>query len=1185
MFDEYFNPPPIAVSPVQEAAAPRVVVLANSPVSTSIDQDALSISIPSSQEHEQSLIISQGFEESPKTPTFHDDLLNESPNEDSTPQGSSSNVRQIHTPFEHLGRWTKDHPIANVIGDPSCSVFTRKQLETDAMWCYFDAFLTSVEPKNFKQAMTKPSWIDAMQEEIHEFERLKVKTDESGGVLKNKARLVAQGFRQEEEYENSTKWHVKKGFLNGEIKEEGKPVDATLYRGMIGSLMYLTASSLDLNHAVCLCARIPLYCDNKSVIALCCNNVQHSRAKHIDIRYHFIKEQVENGIRIDLTLENENEDPVDFTMGTTFQVVLDDTCTHSMFLLFSSRSVSYLGDRFINDVVVDQMHQPWRTFAALINKLSLSGKTSGLDKLRLQSSNHLGHYFYKSHSPLKKQTWNAHSKDDYVGCSQRLLENSKKPFTRRKCELAPETKVFVKKAFGKKSTKRKRLKTPAKKSASKPAIGIVIKEPPVETKSKRKEKEKVDVAHGKGIELLSEVALSEKSQIKEARKKSLRYFHKTHPSGSGTIDEKPPSVEKITPTITSEGTGDKLRVPISEQEDFNQENESEDDEMKSDKEQGMDDTTDQFGDDADASLEEPTVTATGIVQEQVVEDAHVTISNVSKKTKVPVTSSSRSYDLVFPEIITDFSQNHSSIIDTLHILTPIKTTPTPPSTIETTNPLSNLLDFSSVFRLNDRITALEKEVADLKKDPLHTQVTSLVDSHLDIRLGETKKEFMNFLSESLMTRIKEQVKDQPPQILPQEVFNFALLVIEKLIKESRDEVTLAKVSSQPQSTYEAASTLTEFELKKILLEKMEKSESYLTDPKHRYCYDGLKKSYALNKDFFYSYDVYSLRRGRKTTRRIKINTSDLDQSRVQKRKLSKDAEPTTEPKKKDSMSGSSKGTKSQPKSYGKSVQSEKPVFEVADSDLPQDQEGNMGDNKDEPRDETTSRRDWFKKPTPPQEPTDPDWMCKDDLGWSNSKLDYDLVSSFYFYDKSLKDFDELMSTPIDFFRVYHIGENNVSPSMPLQEVCNQEESIFYKTDLVVTFVSLNRLTNLLGDDVVDFAIALRIKRHPYTPYKDPQGFIYVDDIGRNRLMRTDELYKFSDGTLTRLLSSLEDITKNIDMTYLPKRRWSNLEKKRAHFMIKDINKLLKERRMMRSLEKFISGRLYGTDLRLLQRTI
>ncbi|GKD78347.1 hypothetical protein Tco_1340968 [Tanacetum coccineum] len=58
MFDEYFNPLPIAVSPVQEAAALRAEVLADSPVSTSIDQDAPSTSIPSSQEHVQSLIIS-----------------------------------------------------------------------------------------------------------------------------------------------------------------------------------------------------------------------------------------------------------------------------------------------------------------------------------------------------------------------------------------------------------------------------------------------------------------------------------------------------------------------------------------------------------------------------------------------------------------------------------------------------------------------------------------------------------------------------------------------------------------------------------------------------------------------------------------------------------------------------------------------------------------------------------------------------------------------------------------------------------------------------------------------------------------------------------------------------------------------------------------------------------------------
>ncbi|GJW30339.1 retrovirus-related pol polyprotein from transposon TNT 1-94 [Tanacetum coccineum] len=219
MFDEYFNAPTIVVSPVPVAAAPRAVDIADSPVSTSIDQDAPSTSIPSKKEQEHSPIISQGVEESPKTPHFYDDPLHESLHEDSTSQGSSSNMRSSHTPFELLSRCTKDHLIANIIGDPSRSVSTRKQLETDTMWCYFDAFLTSVEPKNFKHAMTEPSWIDGMQEEIHEFERLqvwelvscpdkvmliklkwiyKVKADEFAKVLKNKAILVAQGFMQEE---------------------------------------------------------------------------------------------------------------------------------------------------------------------------------------------------------------------------------------------------------------------------------------------------------------------------------------------------------------------------------------------------------------------------------------------------------------------------------------------------------------------------------------------------------------------------------------------------------------------------------------------------------------------------------------------------------------------------------------------------------------------------------------------------------------------------------------------------------------------------------------------------------------------------------------------------------------------------------------------------------------------------
>ncbi|GJW73953.1 hypothetical protein Tco_0133323 [Tanacetum coccineum] len=86
-------------------------------------------------------------------------------------------------------------------------------------------------------------------------------------------------------------------------------------------------------------------------------------------------------------------------------------------------------------------------------------------------------------------------------------------------------------------------------------------------------------------------------------------------------------------------------------------------------------------------------------------------------------------------------------------------------------------------------------------------------------------------------------------------------------------------------------------------------------------------------------------------------------------------------------------------------------------------------------------------------------------------------------------------------------------------------------------------------------------------------------------MRSDELYKFTDGTLTSVKTVLHDIASNLRMDYLPKRKWSNLDRQRSHIMIKAIDKLLLEIRLTRSLEKFVGGRDYGEDFRLLERII
>nr|GEU60185.1 hypothetical protein [Tanacetum cinerariifolium] len=398
--------------------------------------------------------------------------------------------------------------------------------------------------------------------------------------------------------------------------------------------------------------------------------------------------------------------------------------------------------------------------------------------------------------------------------------------------------------------------------------------------NKVKNKEEVDVTRGKGIDLLSEVALTEEAQMKEVRKKSLRNFHKTHPSGSGTVAKKPPRVDKITPIVTSEGTGDKPGVPDVTEDVSTENNEQDTDGSESDSEFNQQEYEEEVKDDdeeedeivhtpsssddeEDANLESKNDDKSEeITQEQVVEDAHVTILTVAKEAEVLDTSFSRSSDLA-----------------------------------------SKFQIFSDIH-------------------PNDAEIVSPLDVH----------------------------------------------------------VNLAKVSSQPQSTYEATAILTEFELKKILIDKMNKSKSFLTAPEHQKCYDGLIKSYNLDKDFFSSYDVYSLKRSRKEKDKDEDPFAGSDRG-IKKIKTRKDTKPNTE-------------------------------FKVVDTDMPQDERGNLGNDDDEPRKEYG-----------------------------------------YLREIEVRRADNML---------YTFKEGDI-PRLCLNDI----------EDMLV-LVAQNWLTNLSGDDVADFAIALKM---------------------------------------------------------------------------------------------------------------
>ncbi|GJT61575.1 hypothetical protein Tco_1005108 [Tanacetum coccineum] len=1338
--------------------------------------------------------------------------------------------------------------------------------------------------------------------------------------------------------------------------------------------------------------KIPLYCDNKSAIALCCNNVQHSRAKHIDVRYHFIKEQVENGIvelyfvRTEYQLADiftkplprerfnfliEKLDAYDFKLdkkkcrvGTeVFREILQicprlpdqdfvELPSEENLLTFI-KELGYSGKcDMLSTIRTDQMHQPWRTFAAVINRC-ISRKSTGLDRLResraqvlwamynqrnvdyvsllwedfmYQADNREISSARKEHMPYPRFTKviinHFISKDNSISIRNRinlhtarddiLLGALKFVFKTEDCQkygslipdgminddikLSTAYKTYLEYATGKVPPKKarklkklaspklktvpaspkeptqksKRVKRPAKMATTALSTGVVIRDTPNKSVSKKIAPAKTD--RGKGIELLYDAALLEDDQLKKTLRKSKQETHKLQASGSSEgvdFESKVPDEQTVKTKDISEGTSVKPGVPDVSKEDSS----NNDDDSWGNSEDENDDFNDKDdnGDDGD---ENPSFTLkdyeeeehneeyvftlekdkfedeeeddnvakelygdlnithglrdsdmtnveqgredqqnasheSGFVQEE--DDGHITLMTVHYKTEGTMQSSSVSSDFISKLLNLDNTSPDvneiASLMNTLTVYpspppvnpsSHLTTTPkqqTPDSTTTITNPtitLPEIPNFASLFRFEQRVSALETKLSEFNQISQFAKAVSsilgIVDEYLASKMKEAvdvvvrlqsnklkeeaeaeNQEFFNQVDSTMKAIIKEQVKAQVSKKMPQ---------IEKYVTESLGAEVLVRSTNQPQTSYVVAASLLKFELKRILIDKMETNKSINRSDIQKNLYNALVEAYNLDKDIITSYgDVVTLKRGQDDQDKDEDPSAGSDRG-TKRRKSSKDAEPSKGSKSKESKSSSfSKGTQSQPKSSGKSTQAEELKFEVADTEIQQDQGNESGHLDDQPNNEAALKHDWFQTPKKPPTP---------DRAWNKSKsIDsrppQKWISTIAKARQPPRTFDELMDTPIDFsayvmnrlkienltqeilvgpaFNLlkgscksfaeleYHFKEcykavndrlnwhnpegreysfdlskpflliedrgrqvvpteyfiNNdleylkggslsskyvtsttrtkatkydniegIEDMVPtlwspvkksphdvyskrriivvtsvkvmrwydygyLEEIIiRRDDNVLYKfkegdfprlnlydiEDMLLLLVQ-KKLSNLDVDDRYDLRVALRMftrqivilhhvqdlqlrvksyqkklnitrpettrsnisKLTPYTAYKNPQGIIYQDKYKRNRLIRSDELYKFYDGTLSSVRHVLHDIASNLEMDYLPKRHWSNLEMKRSRIMVKPIDKLLFERRLMRNLEKFVGGCDYENDLRLVERTL
>ncbi|GJW75296.1 hypothetical protein Tco_0134666 [Tanacetum coccineum] len=417
---------------------------------------------------------------------------------------------------------------------------------------------------------------------------------------------------------------------------------------------------------------------------------------------------------------------------------------------------------------------------------------------------------------------------------------------------------------------------------------------------------------------------------------------------------------------------------------------------------------------------------------QVIEDTHVIITAVTPKVQQQSSFVSSGFiskmlnpnpDIGIDSILNPNIESTSLVdvsVTTNNEIPPLSVTTHPPPPIPLIQPIQET-------PFEDRVKSLEEDFSEFKQTNLFAEAVSSIPGIVDKLRDEAQaknEDFINTISKNIKKIIKKQVKVQV-----KEQVSKILSRIKKSVNKQLEAEVLICLSKEAKTSYAVAANLSELELKKILIDKMENNKSIDKSVQQKTLYKALVDAYEIDKDILATYgDTVTFKRRRDNEDEDDEPSAGSNRG-SKRRKAGKEHKSTSAPKDKTSKStGSSKeGFKSQTRSTDKSAQAEEQVHTVNDLEEPAHQEFETGFTNDHHVDETTQLPDWFQKPAKPPTP-DRDW---NKTLPANHGLIQPWISTLARNEDPHESFNKLMDTPLEFsaFLLNRLKVDTLTPKL------------------------------------------------------------------------------------------------------------------------------------------------------------